>query len=57
MRLVSPDRLLLDATAVSVELPSSAGYLETLYGAACAVRPESEITEDPGRNVRARLGR
>jgi F-type H+-transporting ATPase subunit epsilon len=34
VRLVSPDRLMLDATAVSVELPSSAGYLETLYGAA-----------------------
>ncbi len=34
VRLVTPDRLLLDATAVSVELPSSAGYLETLYGAA-----------------------
>jgi len=34
VRLVSPDRLLLDVTAVSVELPSSGGYLETLYGAA-----------------------
>ena len=34
VRLVSPDRLLLDATAESVELPSSAGYLEALYGAA-----------------------
>ncbi|MGP8260951.1 MAG: ATP synthase F1 subunit epsilon [Acidobacteriaceae bacterium] len=34
VRLVSPDRLLLDTTAASVELPSSAGYLETLYGAA-----------------------
>jgi len=34
VRLVSPDRLLLDTTAESVELPSSAGYLETLYGAA-----------------------
>ena len=33
MRLVTPDRLLLDATAESVELPSSAGYLEALYGA------------------------
>ena len=33
VRLVSPDRLLLDATAESVELPSSAGYLEALYGA------------------------
>ncbi len=34
VRLVTPDRLLLDATAVSVELPSSAGYMEALYGAA-----------------------
>ena len=34
VRLVTPDRLLLDATAEAVELPSSAGYLEALYGAA-----------------------
>src|SRR5580693_718388 len=34
VRLVSPERLLLDATAEAVELPSRAGYLETLYGAA-----------------------
>jgi F-type H+-transporting ATPase subunit epsilon len=34
VRLVTPDRVLLDATAVSVELPSASGYLETLYGAA-----------------------
>jgi F-type H+-transporting ATPase subunit epsilon len=34
VRLVSPDRLLLDATAEAVELPSSTGYLEALYGAA-----------------------
>src|ERR1039457_6116174 len=34
VRLVSPDRLLLDATAEGVELPSRAGYLEALYGAA-----------------------
>ena len=34
VRLVSPDRLLLDATAEALELPSRAGYLETLYGAA-----------------------
>jgi F-type H+-transporting ATPase subunit epsilon len=34
VRLVTPDRLLLQATAVSVELPSSSGYMETLYGAA-----------------------
>jgi len=34
VRLVTPDRLLLDATAESVELPSSSGYMEALYGAA-----------------------
>jgi len=34
VRLVTPDRVLLDATAEAVELPSAAGYLETLYGAA-----------------------
>jgi len=34
VRLVSPDRMLLDATAASVELPSASGYLEALYGAA-----------------------
>jgi F-type H+-transporting ATPase subunit epsilon len=34
VRLVTPDRVLLDATAETVELPSAAGYLEALYGAA-----------------------
>ena len=34
VRLVTPDRLLLDATAEAVELPSASGYLEALYGAA-----------------------
>jgi F-type H+-transporting ATPase subunit epsilon len=34
VRLVTPDRVLLDATAAAVELPSMAGYLEALYGAA-----------------------
>jgi F-type H+-transporting ATPase subunit epsilon len=34
VRLVTPDRVLLNATATAVELPSMAGYLETLYGAA-----------------------
>src|ERR1700684_4692466 len=34
VRLVSPDRLLVDATAEAVELPSASGYLEALYGAA-----------------------
>ena len=34
VRLVTPDRLLLDATAAAVELPALTGYMETLYGAA-----------------------
>src|SRR5580692_7580554 len=34
VRLVSPDRMLLEATAEAVELPSATGYLEALYGAA-----------------------
>jgi F-type H+-transporting ATPase subunit epsilon len=34
VRLVTPDRLLLDCTAEAVELPSMSGYLEALYGAA-----------------------
>ena len=34
VRLVTPDRVLVDATAEAVELPSAAGYLEALYGAA-----------------------
>jgi len=32
VRLVTPDRILLDATADAVELPSVSGYLEALYG-------------------------
>jgi len=34
VRLVTPDRVLLDATAEAVELPSMSGSLEALYGAA-----------------------
>jgi F-type H+-transporting ATPase subunit epsilon len=34
VRLVTPDRVLLDTTAEAVELPSMTGYLEALYGAA-----------------------
>ena len=34
VKLVTPDRILLDATADAVELPSASGYLEALYGAA-----------------------
>jgi F-type H+-transporting ATPase subunit epsilon len=34
VRLVTPNRVLLDATAEAVELPSMSGYLEALYGAA-----------------------
>lgn len=32
VRLVTPDRVLLDATAESVELPAMSGYIEALYG-------------------------
>ena len=32
VRLVTPDRMLVDATADAVELPSASGYLEALYG-------------------------
>jgi F-type H+-transporting ATPase subunit epsilon len=32
VRLVTPDRVLIDATADAVELPSASGYLEALYG-------------------------
>ena len=34
VRLVTPERVVLDATAAAVELPSMTGYLEALYGAA-----------------------
>src|ERR1700724_1194931 len=34
VRLVTPDRVLLDASAEAVELPSLSGYMEALYGAA-----------------------
>src|SRR6202789_3794695 len=33
-RLVTPDRVVLDATAEAVELPAMVGYMEALYGAA-----------------------
>ena len=34
VRLVTPDRILVDATADAVELPAMSGYIEALYGAA-----------------------
>jgi F-type H+-transporting ATPase subunit epsilon len=34
VRLVTPERVLLDVAADAVELPSMSGYLEALYGAA-----------------------
>jgi F-type H+-transporting ATPase subunit epsilon len=34
VRLVTPDRILVDATAEAVELPAMSGYREALYGAA-----------------------
>lgn len=34
VRIVTPDRILVDATAEAVELPARSGYMEALYGAA-----------------------
>jgi|SRR5580658_4547276 F-type H+-transporting ATPase subunit epsilon len=34
VRLVTPERILVDAPADAVELPSKSGYMEVLYGAA-----------------------
>src|SRR6201991_1880987 len=34
VRLVTPERVLVDATAEAVEIPSMSGYIEALYGAA-----------------------
>lgn len=34
VRLVTPDRLLVNCTADAVELPARSGYMEALYGAA-----------------------
>ena len=32
VRLVTPDRILVDQTADAVEVPSETGYFEALYG-------------------------
>lgn len=34
VRIVTPDRVLVDTTADAVELPALSGYMEALYGAA-----------------------
>jgi len=34
VRIVTPDRVLVDTTADAVELPARSGYMEALYGAA-----------------------
>ena len=34
VRVVTPDRVLVDATAEAVEMPAMSGYMEALYGAA-----------------------
>ncbi|MGI4852507.1 MAG: ATP synthase F1 subunit epsilon [Janthinobacterium lividum] len=34
IRIVTPDRVLIDTTADAIELPARSGYLEALYGAA-----------------------
>lgn len=34
IRIVTPDRVLIDTTADAIELPAQSGYMEALYGAA-----------------------
>lgn len=34
IRIVTPDRVLVDTTADAIELPAISGYMEALYGAA-----------------------
>src|ERR1700755_2697567 len=34
VRIVTPDRVLIDTTADAIELPALSGYIEALYGAA-----------------------
>ncbi len=34
VRIVTPDRVLIDTSADAIELPARSGYLEALYGAA-----------------------
>jgi F-type H+-transporting ATPase subunit epsilon len=34
VRIVTPDRVLVDTTADAIELPAISGYMEALYGAA-----------------------
>ncbi len=34
IRIVTPDRVLVDTTADAIELPALSGYMEALYGAA-----------------------
>ena len=34
IRIVTPDRVLIDTTADGIELPAISGYMEALYGAA-----------------------
>ncbi len=34
VRIVTPDRVLVDTTADAIELPALSGYMEALYGAA-----------------------
>ena len=42
IRIVTPDRVLVDTTADAIELPARSGYLEALYGA--AARPDTART-------------
>jgi F-type H+-transporting ATPase subunit epsilon len=52
VRLVTPDRILIDQTADAVEVPSKSGYLEVLYGHAPLIAElgPGEVRLHTGRN-------
>jgi F-type H+-transporting ATPase subunit epsilon len=52
VRLVTPDRILVDHTVDAVEVPSKSGYIEVLYGHAplLAVLAPGEVRLHGGRN-------
>lgn len=53
VRLVTPDRILVDQTVDAVEVPSKSGYLEVLYGHAPLLSElaPGEVRLVGGRNV------